>query len=598
MWQLTAKHGKRKGKSWPITGEAFVIGRNPACAITLRDELVSREHCRIDFVDGELVLVDLGSANCTLVNGRPVTRCVLTIGDELATGDITFIVTRSSADESSTGTPKTLHTTQRVLLQPSASGVNADSDGGTLTVRELAQLNILANALAACRNTQDLLKAAAQCVHERFTAAESFISETGNASEILKFPNSSLLDASIVERVTHFAKAEPVNPDVNSHRLPDGTQAITSLNPLRVGDSFIGVFGVHLIIREDEDLDRFVSFANGAAKLIAPFWVAISDRPHGVDTASQISKVESTFLGESEVAEQARKLIAIAANANLPVLIQGETGTGKELAARLIHDLSDRSPHPFVAINCAAIAEDLFESEMFGHTKGAYTGATSDREGLLAEAHGGHLFLDEIVDLSVRNQSRFLRAIETGQFRPVGASRDRVTKFIPIAASNRDLFAAVEASQFRDDLFYRISAIELFLPPLSERKSDIPLLANHFAQEFAQERNFARKVFEDDALDYLVARPWRGNVRELRNCVGKISSFAQSQRVSRSLIENILARPRQNDSDHSRRIEDIERSHIERVLAECGGRISDAAEVLGMHRNTLSKKLKKFKPRK
>jgi len=596
MWQLTAKHGKRKGKSWPITGDAFVIGRNPACAITLRDELVSREHCRIDFVDGELVLEDLSSANCTLVNGRPVTRCVLTVGDELATGDITFIVTRSSAEESSTGTPKTLHTTQRLLLQPSASSVEVDSDGATLTVRELAQLNVLANALAACRSTQELFQAATQSIHERYTSAESFIAEVGQSSEILKHPPSKDLDANVLERMAHFADAMPVEPEINSHHLPDGTQTVTSFIPLRVGDSYIGVFGIHLQINEGEDLDRFVSFAQGAARLIAPFWIAISDRTHGVDTALQLSKAESSFLGESEVAEHARKLIAIAANANLPVLIQGETGTGKELAAQLIHGLSDRSTNPFVTINCAAIAEELFESEMFGHSKGAFTGATGDREGLLAEAHGGHLFLDEIVDLSTRSQSRFLRAIETGQFRPVGASRDRTTKFLTISASNRDLYTAVEDGQFRDDLYYRISAIELFLPPLSERRSDIPLLVDHFSREFARDRNSTRIVFEDDALNYLGTRPWRGNVRELRNCVGKISSFAQGQRASRALVESILSRPGQNDSENSRRIEDIERSHIERVLAECGGRISDAADVLGMHRNTLSNKLKKFKP--
>jgi len=594
VWQLTAKYGKRKGKSWPISDEPLVVGRNESCDITLRDSLVSREHCQVQYVKDELILEDLGSSNCTLLNGRSVTRSALSVGDELIVGEATFMVTRSSVEDQSTGIPIPLHTTQHLKLGSSVLGGNLDTEIGTPNVSELALLNALANELADCHNSDEIFRAVVECVSEHCAPPELFLANTKTRADVLTFPAGSVLDSDVAERLQRFASEAPETSEFESRRTRDGTAVFTSFIPLRIGGSFVGAFGGSQVIRENSDPIPDLLFAKSIARLVAPFLVSISG---GIDesySTAQLSEKSLAFLGESKAARQARRLIAIAATADLPVLIQGETGTGKELAARLIHELSNRSEGPLAVANCAAISEALFESELFGHVKGAFTDAISDREGLLSEAHEGHLFLDEIADLSTRNQARILRAIETGEFRPVGADKDRASQFTVIAATNRDLPSSVKADQFREDLYYRLAGIEIYLPPLSERRSDIPILLNHFSEEFANAHNIGATTFDKTALDYLTARPWPGNVRELRNTVGKISSFLPSQQVSRTLVENVLANPRPSDHKSTRRIGDVERLHIEQIMTECGGRIKDAAEVLGMHRNTLSKKLKKY----
>lgn len=594
MWQLTAKLGKRKGRSWPITDHPFVVGRDASCDITLRDPLVSREHCRVECIDGALVIEDLKSSNSTLVNGQSVTRSALSVGDEIVVGEAIFMVTRTTVDEEHSRSAMSLRTTDHIAIEVPALLREVDTESGTLNIRELAQLNALANDLAICSNVEEIFRAVVRCVYAHCNPPELFLAKANSRSKTLTYPDDAPVDAAVAARLECFAADAPRSTMHERRQLKDGTDVITSYIPLCVGNVFVGTFGGSQRAKTNADPAPDVLFAKSIARLVAPFVVAISDTGVDANAGFAMTGIAASFLGESEVAEQARKLIAIAAVADLPVLLQGQTGTGKELAAHLIHELSERATGPLAIANCAAISEELFESELFGHVKGAFTDAISDRDGLLMEANGGHLFLDEIADLSPRNQARILRAIESHSFRPVGASTERSAEFSVIAATNRDLVAAVKAGEFREDLYYRLGGIEICLPPLAERRTDIPLFVRHFADEYAAKRNVPAVSFEGDALDFLTARPWPGNVRELRNSIGKVSSFVPGTTVSRTLLESILSRPHQGEPDSTRRIEDIERKHIEQVMLECGGRIIDAADVLGMHRNTLSKKLKKY----
>jgi DNA-binding NtrC family response regulator len=590
MWQLTAKYGRRKGRSWPMNGTDITIGRNPECTVSLKDPLVSREHCTVRLEGDHLVIEDLGSANATLVNGRPVTRCALDVGDEVVVGEATFVVTQSMLDDPATGTPIGLHTTRCVFDRSPLFWDGAEDGSNSLTVPELAQLHRLGNAAASSKDEETLFKALVDCIYDRCAPIQLFL-RTG--STLFRYPATMELDEATVHAIDAAMEKRPKQPKFIKADMADGPDTFTAVLPVWSGERFAGVFGGVHESKTPGQLEPDLKFAMNVTRVVAPFLYTFAAETRGNGLRSE--KRAAAYLGESEAARDARRLIALAAGSDIPVLIQGETGTGKELAAETIHHLSDRSDGPFVPTNCAAISDELFESEVFGHVKGAFTGAHANREGLLTEASGGYIFLDEISDLSPRNQSRLLRAIETQRFRPVGATTDQVADFGVISASNRDLWAEVEAGRFRADLYYRLAGIELFLPPLAARASDIPMLIEAFAAEFAEKRRVAPAKLAPDAIEYLTSLPWRGNVRELRNCINRVAAFAAGETVSRAKLEGILARPSAAQREHAVRIGDVEREHIEKVLADCGGRIQDAARVLGIHRNTLAKKLKRYR---
>ncbi len=234
--------------------------------------------------------------------------------------------------------------------------------------------------------------------------------------------------------------------------------------------------------------------------------------------------VESRYLlvGESAALKSVRETIARAAPSHATVLIHGESGTGKELIAWEIHRQSPRAEKPFVKVNCAAIPEDLIESELFGHEKGSFTGATSRQVGKFVQADGGTILLDEVGDMSPRTQAKVLRVLEGGEVEPVGMAKTLRVDVRVIAATNRDLQAETRAGRFREDLFFRLNVVTIQCPPLRNRREDIPLLIEHFVEAFSRENNYRPKRFDKGAVELLAARPWRGNVRELRNAIERL----------------------------------------------------------------------------
>src|SRR5262245_22462658 len=229
-----------------------------------------------------------------------------------------------------------------------------------------------------------------------------------------------------------------------------------------------------------------------------------------------------TMVGSSVAIRRVQDAIALAAPTKASVLVTGESGTGKELVARAIHKNSPRSGKPFVKVNCAAIPEELIESELFGHEKGSFTGATREQTGKFAQADGGTIFLDEIGDMSLRTQSKVLRALQDGEIEPVGAAKSFTVDVRVIAATNKRLTDEIAAGRFREDLFFRLNVVPIELPPLRGRREDIPALVRWFAEGFVREHGAKAKPFEDDAIGSLAGLPWRGNVRELRNAVERL----------------------------------------------------------------------------
>ena len=308
-----------------------------------------------------------------------------------------------------------------------------------------------------------------------------------------------------------------------------------------------------------------------------------------------------TMVGESYVMGQLREQIAMAAPTNGRVLIFGENGTGKELVARSIHSLSRRRSGPFVEVNCAAIPEELIESELFGHAKGAFTGAVSDRRGKFEVADGGTLFLDEIGDMSLKTQAKVLRALQEQIVEPVGGTGSVKVDVRILAATNKDLTAEIRAGRFREDLYFRLNVIPIFVPPLRDRESDIPLLAEHFIAELAREYGKRPKRLDPGAAAGLRSYRWPGNVRELRNVIERLMIMVPGDTIALSDLAFLdgtpVAAPQQDaaaqESLHDAR-ERFERDYILRALAAQQGNISRTAEVLGVERSNLYRKMRAF----
>ena len=313
-----------------------------------------------------------------------------------------------------------------------------------------------------------------------------------------------------------------------------------------------------------------------------------------------------TMVGESYAMAKLREQVAMAAPTNGRVLIFGENGTGKELVARNIHQLSRRRASPFVEVNCAAIPEELIESELFGHVRGAFTGAVADRRGKFEAAHGGTIFLDEIGDMSLKTQAKVLRVLQEQVMEAVGgSSRIRVDVRV-LAATNKDLTAEIRAGRFREDLYFRLNVVPIFVPPLRDRQDDISLLAEHFMAMLAREYGRRAKTFEADAVIALREYAWPGNVRELRNIVERLMIMVPGDRISSrdlSFLDQSLtpgsqlpaaaARPAVVAPLHEAR-DRFEREYIQRALAAQQGNISRAADVLGIERSILYRKMRGF----
>jgi two-component system nitrogen regulation response regulator NtrX len=309
---------------------------------------------------------------------------------------------------------------------------------------------------------------------------------------------------------------------------------------------------------------------------------------------------KSAIVGDSIPMKALRQQIALMAPTNGRVLIFGESGSGKELAALAIHAESLRKESMFVEVNCAAIPEDLIESELFGHRKGSFPGALNDKEGKFQKADGGTLFLDEVGDMSLKTQSKVLRTLDEQRFTPVGSDEHLTVDVRVIAATNKDLEDEISKGNFREDLFYRLNVIPFYVPPLRERKEDIPLLARHFLKEISATYSRRPREITDDAIDTLMRYPWPGNVRELRNVIERIVIMnPTATRFDRKHLPPLVyreGRPRNGGSRdfttlHQARAA-YERDYILKKLDENHGNISRTAEVLGLERSHLYRKMK------
>ncbi len=333
-------------------------------------------------------------------------------------------------------------------------------------------------------------------------------------------------------------------------------------------------------------------------------WPRLASEAKGI-SADYAYKLEAVLIGQHPTIVKLRQLIERVARTEATVLIAGESGTGKEVVARAIHMLSDRRDHAFVPVNCAAIPHDLLESEMFGHERGAFTGASGHRQGLFAMANGGSLFLDEIGEMPSTLQAKLLRVLEDGVVRPVGSDRGSHVNVRVIAASNTDLAIAVKRGAFREDLYYRIQVIPMTLAPLRERRSDIAILIEHFLQK-TRERMPGREVaISREAMVHLWSYDWPGNVRELENMIERLLIMSTDDLIDTPILPpNLVSANRTVDAqipdkltdaglDLNSVVRELEGKLINEALKQTGGNKQAAAKLLGLKRTTFAAKLRR-----
>ncbi|QKT04830.1 sigma 54-interacting transcriptional regulator [Ectothiorhodospiraceae bacterium 2226] len=309
------------------------------------------------------------------------------------------------------------------------------------------------------------------------------------------------------------------------------------------------------------------------------------------DTDDWRAEVISRSTAMQEVLHQARRV----ADSNVAVLIQGESGTGKELLARAVHRASARREGAFLAINCSAIPENLLESELFGHAKGAFTGATHDHKGLFQAASGGTVFLDEIGDMPLVLQAKLLRVLQEKEVRAVGSTRSVPVDVRIVSATHRDLEAMVAEGSFREDLFYRLNVVRLDIPPLRERREDIQLLVNHFLREMGEEAAEARPMsFSDDAMACLLSAPWPGNVRQLQNVVEHTAALSTTAVIPGSLVRRALRQDVGAIPSFTIARQHFERDYLTRLMKMTEGNISQAARLAQRNRTELYKLLHRY----
>jgi two-component system response regulator AtoC len=309
-----------------------------------------------------------------------------------------------------------------------------------------------------------------------------------------------------------------------------------------------------------------------------------------------------SIVGDSPAMRRLLEAVSRVGPKDITVLVRGETGTGKELIASLIHAESRRAKGPLVRFNCAAIPGDLAEAELFGHTRGAFTGAAQARRGFFAEAHGGTLVLDEVGELSASVQAKLLRALQEGEIQPVGAGRVEKVDVRVVACTNRDLAAEARAHRFREDLYYRLAVVELIVPPLHEHREDVPALTAEFARRYAERFGMAGVHLAPDLIEALQRSDWPGNVRELENSVARMVALSGGGEIGLQAFTRIASGTAEPDAERTpdgtlslrEQVEALERSVIARTLASVAGNQSEAARRLGLSRGSLIDRLKKY----
>jgi len=613
--KLIALAGPLRGATCELRAKEFYIGRDPLSQLCLDDRLVSRQHALIARKNDQFEISDLKSANGTMVNGVPVKQRRLAHCDQIAIGDslLLFLLDEDEAapqagpvrlDDGQTAIGATTLLQAEDALYLHVEKALAAMPHSERVARDLSKLLKISLTINSIHQTKELLPRLLELIFEVIPAEQGAILLVDEPGEGTTLPLSASLDRelgrdqhtlvsrSVVERVMR-EQATLLAEDVQESATLGPTPSLLASQtrsllaaPLAVFDQPLGV--VYLTTRNSE-----IRFNQDHQELLTAIARIAAGALQNIQRAERLEdelrrqRAETReMIGESKPMRQLSRLIAKAAPSDSTVLIRGESGTGKELAARAIHRGSPRARKPFVAVNCAALPEHLAESELFGHERGAFTGAINQKRGLLEAADGGTIFLDEIGELSLALQAKLLRALQEREILRVGGVRPIKVNVRVIAATNRDLETMAKDGRFREDLYYRLNVFPITLPPLRERREDIPLLARYFLKKYSDEAKRPIHGFSQEAKRCLARYDWPGNVRELANAVERAVLLCDSDFIHPyDLSEAVREMDESSDNSGltlSHAVKETKRQFILQAIEQAQGNLTAAAKLLGV----------------
>ncbi len=617
--RLEAVSGPLKGKVFSLSAGELSIGRDPSNEISLLDSLVSRRHCIIRKEAEAFRLLDLESRNNTFVSGVPIRERVLVPGDQIRVGN-SVLVFQGPGGETSTDAPFQLDASpapgaatvilrkeDALYLQPR----RPESLPATArTVRDLNVLLDFSRTLNSVRGLAALQEKVLEAVLEAVPADQAAILLTEDGvdgfSSIVgrdrRLGANQPIRASqtILNRVLKESLAV-LSSDVQSDDSYRDAESLLERRvhsvlavPLEVRGKVLGVMYLEASSpgsRFDSDLLQ-VATTLGNITALAIENARHLERLDGENRRlHEELNIHHSMVGESKAMREVYEFVSRVAGRDSTVLISGESGTGKELVARAVHMNSPRVDKPFVAINCAAITETLLESELFGHERGAFTGAVAQKKGKLEVAEGGTVFLDEIGELALAMQAKLLRVLQEREFERVGGTRPIKLDVRLIAATNRDLKEASRTGTFRSDLYYRLNVVSLQMPALRERREDIPLLAAFFAAQHSEKVKRRVAGISPEAQACLTRYDWPGNVRELENAIERAVVLGSTEVIlAEDLPDSILeetAASGQPVNALAEGIREAKKVLIERAIEQANGNYTEAAKILGVHANHL-----------
>ncbi len=617
--RLLVLSGPLKDSTIPLSDAEVTIGREASNAIAVSDPSVSRKHCHIGAHDGRFLVRDLESRNGTLVNGTPVEEHWLQHGDTISAGDSSFLFLLEDQDlppsvglvefEESSPTAETtiIHPRDVVYLQPEK--LLRELPATSSVARNLNVLLKISRIVHAIRDLNELQTQLLDLIFE--------VAPAGRGAILLADSEGQAFN-SLFARMRQSAKAPLVKVSRTVARqvmeqgiavlaadvlASDNLRQVESLAaldvrsllcvPLTVFQRTIGCIyldndagGVRL---NEEHLQLVTAIAGISAVALDN-----SRRLQWLQEENERLIVEITqdrsLVGEGPRMKEIYQFLRRVAPTDGTVLIEGESGTGKELAARAIHRNSPRASKPFIAINCAAIPESLLESDLFGHERGAFTGAGSQKKGRFEVANGGVVFLDEIGELAPTLQVKLLRVLQEREFERVGGTHPIKVDIRLVAATNRNLDQAVHTGRFRQDLYYRLAVLRMTMPALRDRREDIPMLVRHFVQKHAKRCKVKVRPVSSAALACLVNYDWPGNVRELENAIERALVLGSSDMIlPEDLPETLLERtpPEMTEAKYHVALKELKKRLILDAVEQTQGNYADAARILGVHPNYL-----------
>jgi len=620
--RLLVLSGPLKDSIIPLSEGEVTIGREASNGIAIVDPSVSRKHCQLSAQDGRFRVRDLDSRNGTLVNGAAIEQRDLQHGDEIAAGDSSFLFLLEDADEDLTpsagrvefedaqATAETtiIHPRDVVYLQPDR--LVRELPATSHVARNLNALLKISRIVHAIRDLNDLQGQLLDLIFEvvpagrgailladreghEFNSMFARMRQTGQ-SQLVKV--SRTVARQVLEQgIAMLGSDVPGSSELRDVESLAASQVRSLLCvPLTVFQRVIGCIYLDSDSLGSRLTEEHLQLVTAIAGISA---VALENarRLQWLEQENERLTVEisqeRSLVGEGARMKEVYQFLKRVAPTDSTVLIEGESGTGKELAARALHRNSPRAGKPFVAINCSAIPESLLESDLFGHERGAFTGAASLKKGRLEVADGGVVFLDEIGELALALQVKLLRVLQEREFERVGGTHPIKVDIRLIAATNCNLEQAMHDGKFRQDLYYRLAVLKITMPTLRDRRDDIPMLVRHFVQKHAKRCKVKPRPISREALACLVNYDWPGNVRELENAIERALVLGASDVIlPEDLPESLLERtppPEMTEAKYHAAVKELKKHLILDAVEQTQGSYADAARILGVHPNYL-----------